>query len=328
MFIKGGLNKFVGKYWLLLFFILIILFMGIFQISFQDIWQAFSSLELWQLGLLFLVYLLISLFLIISRKYLLHSLRSPSKLKNLFLIHFASMTAHYSTPAKLGFPLTVYLLKKLEDIPYATGTAVVLIELVVSTGICGVIAVFGSYFYFADKASRILPFLLLFVLCVLGLCVVGVILRKKTLKSPLFRFIGDLYDAFKRLDRINTSLYIAVRLFIQVFSGVSLMLLARFFSSDLSLLQAVVAGSTAFFLGALSMIPMGLGVREASVLFYLHYVGIPNEVGLSIVTIQRLLSTGLSFALGMLLGTLLGVKNLSSNSNTKKNEIRSANHDR
>jgi uncharacterized membrane protein YbhN (UPF0104 family) len=106
------------------------------------------------------------------------------------------------------------------------------------------------------------------------------------------------------------------------------MLLARFFSSDLSLLQAVVAGSTAFFLGALSMIPMGLGVREASVLFYLHYVGIPNEVGLSIVTIQRLLSTGLSFALGMLLGTLLGVKNLSSNSNTKKNEIRSANHDR
>lgn len=317
MFLKGGLKNLLGKYWLLFFFIIIILFMALLQISFQDIWKALSSLKLWQLGLLLLVYFLISLFLIISRKYLLYSLLAPSRLKNLFFIHFCSMTAHYSTPAKLGFPLTVYLLKKLEDIPYATGTAVVLIELVVSTVLCGAIAVFGSYFYFADEASRILPFLLLFVLCVLGLCAVGVILRNKAVNNPLFRFIRDLYDAFKPLDKVNTSLYVIVRFTIQIFSGVSLMLLARFFSSDLSLFQAVVAGSTAFFLSSLSMIPMGLGVREASVLFYLHHVGIPNEVGLSIVTIQRLLSTGLSFGLGMVLGALLGLRNLSSSSHIK-----------
>jgi uncharacterized membrane protein YbhN (UPF0104 family) len=197
----------------------------------------------------------------------------------------------------------------------------------VSTGICGAIAVFGSYFYFADKAKPILPFLLLFVLCVLGLYVVGIILRQKTVTNPLFRFIRDLYDAFKRLDKINTSLYIIVRLFVQVFSGLGLMFLARFFSSDLSLFQAVIAGSTAFFLSSLSMIPMGLGVREASVLFYLHHVGIPNEVGLSIVTIQRLLSTGLSFGLGMALGALLGLKNLSFSSNMKRNQILSANQE-
>ena len=321
-----NISKLIKKYWLLFFFIFVFLFMAIFRISPRDIWIALSSLKLWQLGLLLLVYLLISLFLIISRKYLLHSLRSPSRLKNLVLIHFASMTAHYSTPAKLGFPITVFLLKKLEDIPYATGTAVVLIELVVSTGICGGIAVFGSYFYFANGASSILPFLLLFVLCVLGLYMAGIILRKKGGTNPLFRFIRDLYDAFKRLDKITASLYIFVRLLIQIFTGVSLMLLARFFSSDLSLFQAVVAGSTAFFLGALSMIPMGLGVREASVLFYLHHVGVPNEVGLSIVTIQRLLSTGLSFGLGMVLGTLVGLKNMSS-SLDRKDEIRTTNHD-
>jgi uncharacterized membrane protein YbhN (UPF0104 family) len=322
-----NISNSIKKYWLLFFLVFVFLFMALFKISPRDIWMAVSSLKFWQLGLLLLVYLLVSLFLIISRKYLLHSLGSPSKLKNLFFIHFASMTAHYSTPAKLGFPLTVYLLKKLEGIPYATGTAVVLIELFVSTGICGVIAVFGSYLYFSNKASRILPFLALFVLCVLGLCVVGLILRKKAAKNPLFRFLRDLYDAFKPLDKVNTSLYIIVRLLIQIFSGVSLMLLARFFSSDLSLFQAVVAGSTGFFMGALSMIPMGLGVREASVLFYLYYVGIPSEVGLSIVTIQRLLSTGLSFGLGMVLGTLLGLKNLSPASRVKNYEIRSANHD-
>ena len=295
--------------------------MALLQISFQDIWQALSSLKLWQLGLLLLVYLLISLFLIISRKYLLHSLLTPSRLKNLFFIHFCSMTAHYSTPAKLGFPLTVYLLKKLENIPYATGTAVVLIELVVSTLLCGAIAVFGAYFYFANEASHVLPFLLFFVLCVLGLIAVALILRKKAVNNPLFRFIRDLYNAFKPLDKVNTSLYVILRFVIQVFSGLSLMLLARFFYSDLSLFQAVVAGSTAFFLSSLSMIPMGLGVREASVLFYLHHVGIPNEVGLSMVTIQRLLSTGLSFGLGTVLGALLGLRNLSSSSHIKNEKI-------
>jgi len=89
VFLKGGLKNLLGKYWLLFFFIIIILFMALLQISFQDIWKALSSLKLWQLGLLLLVYFLISLFLIISRKYLLYSLLAPSRLKNLFFIHFS-----------------------------------------------------------------------------------------------------------------------------------------------------------------------------------------------------------------------------------------------
>jgi uncharacterized membrane protein YbhN (UPF0104 family) len=97
---------------------------------------------------------------------------------------------------------------------------------------------------------------------------------------------------------------------IQVFSSVNLLLLCRFFSADLSLWQAVTAGSSAFFIGAISMIPMGLGTRDASMLFYLKLLGIAGPTGISIVTIQRLLSTGLSFILGTLFGAVLGLKNM------------------
>ncbi len=321
----ANLNNIIKKYWLFIFFLILVLFMLFFRISLKDIWTAISSLQLWQFGLLLSVYLFISLFQILSRKYLLYALLSPSRFKNLVLIHFSTMAAHYSTPAKLGFPLTVYLLKRLEHIPYATGAAVVLIELVVSTGICGLIAVFGSYFYFAEK-TRLLPFFLLFILCLLICSGIGLILSRKPVNNRLYRFIKETYEAFRRVNKHNSSVYILIRFSIQIFSAINLMLLARFFSADLSLWQAVVAASTAFFLGALSMVPMGLGVREASVLFYLHHLGISNEVGLSIVTIQRLLSTGLSFGLGMVLVALLGLKNLSFSSDIEKNEIRSTHH--
>jgi len=248
--------------------------------------------------------------LISSRKYLLRSLSSSSSLKNLILIHFSSRAAHYSTPAKLGFPFTVYLLKRFENIPYTTGTAMVLIEVVVSMGICGVIAFFGSYFYFSEKINTLLPLLLFFVIGILTLSVISHILRKKAGNSRFYRFIKNVHRSFHHLDRHNSLLYFLIMTFIQVFSGINLVLLAYFFSVDLSIWQAVIAQSAAFFLGALSMVPMGLGVREASVLFFLYHIGIPKEVGLSIVTIQRLISTGLNFALGIIFGSVIGVKNI------------------
>jgi uncharacterized protein (TIRG00374 family) len=307
---KIELKQWVSKYWLLFFFIIVFIFMAVFKISFRDIWGAISSLKLFQFGLLFLVYLLISLFLIIARKYLLYSLSSPSRFKNLVLIHFSSKAAHYSTPAKLGFPFTVYLLKKFDNIPYTTGTVMVLIELVVSIGICGVIAFFGSYFYFSDKTNAVLPLFLFFFIGVLTLYILSHILGKKAANSRFCRFIKDVYESFRHLNKYNSLLYILIIVFIQILSGINLVLLAYFFSANLSLWQAVIAESAAFFLGALSMVPMGLGVREASVLFFLYHVGIPKGVGLSIVTIQRLISTGLGFILGAIFGAIIGMKSI------------------
>jgi uncharacterized protein (TIRG00374 family) len=311
---KIDLRQWVSKYWLLFFFIMVFIFMAIFKISFKDIWRAISSLRLFQFGLLFLVYLLTSLFSIIARKYLLYALSSHSKFKNLVLIHFSSKAAHYSTPAKLGFPFTVYLLKKFEDIPYTTGTVMIVLELVVGTGICGLIAFFGSYFYFSDTTNAVLPLFLFFIVCVLTLYMVSRVLRKKTANSRFYKFIKDVYESFRQLNKYNSLLYILIITFIQIFTGINLVLLAHFFSADLPLWQAIIAQSAAFFLGALSMVPMGLGVREASILFFLYHVGIPKEVGLSIVTIQRLISTGLTFSLGLMFGTIIGVKNISVDS--------------
>ena len=134
----------------------------------------------------------------------------------------------------------------------------------------------------------------------------------------VYQLIRDIHQAFTHIALPHLTIFISMRIFIQLLSGINLCLLCFFFSSELSLLQAIVAGSSAFFLGAISMVPMGLGVREASMLFYLHHMGISHEIGLSIVTIQRLLFTGFAFVLGTIFGAILGVRSIKLNSTEGK----------
>jgi len=312
---KIDFRQWVSRYWLLFFFIIVFFFMAIFQITLRDIWGAISSLKLWQFVLLLFIYLLISLFQIISRKYLLYSLLSPSKFKNLIFIHFSSMAAHYSTPAKIGFPLAVYLLHKFDKVPYATGTTMILIELIVSTTICGVIAFVGTFFYFTSNTKvLILSFSYLFIFGLLAFSGVRIFLKKGNKNSRIYLFIKNVHEAFSHITVYHLIMYIFLIVFIQLLGGITLVLLTSFFSKEILLWQAVVANSTAFFLGAISMIPMGLGVREGSILFYLRHLGITNEIGISIVTIQRLFSTGLSFVLGVIFGAILGVRHIKQDS--------------
>ena len=305
------LRELATRCWLFLFFVILFVLMALLKISFKEIWEAIASLEIWQVLVLLFLYFLISACSIIARKYLLYSLSFQAKLKNLIYIHFSTMAAHYSTPAKLGFPLAVYLLNKSEKVPYAAGTAMIFVELFVSTGICGIIALFGSLFYFADNMQTVI-FALLCILAISAICFqIGVsLLKKKEKKGRISAFIGRAYNSFRQIPPINLIIYILIILFIQVIGSLNLVFLCLFFSTPLSVISALIASSTAFFLGAMSMIPMGIGIREASMLYYLHHFGISNEIGIAIVTVQRLISTGLSFALGSVAGMFLGIKKM------------------
>ena len=316
MHAKANLKNYIQKYWLFLFFIILFALIALFKISLKEIFNTVSLLKIWQILSLLFLYGLISTAMILSRKYLLYALSTTVTTRNLIYIHFSSMAAHYSTPAKIGFPLTVYLLKKFEDIPYGTGTAMILIELIVSTGICGFIALIGSFFFFTlDSRVLIYMALTLIALLVLAYFAAHRMIGKARNNGRIYQFIKSVIEAFSRMSPGKRICYGLIMIFVQVLGSLYLVLLSHFFFEKLSLFQSLVANSTAFFLGAISMVPMGIGVRDASMLFYLQHMGIKNEVGLSIVTIQRLLSTGLSFVLGTIFGAGLGLKNAAQIAN-------------
>ncbi|MFB0532780.1 MAG: lysylphosphatidylglycerol synthase domain-containing protein, partial [Desulfatiglandales bacterium] len=239
---KIDFRQWVSRYWLLFFFIIVFFLMAIFKISLRDIWIAISSLKLWQFALLLFISLLISLFHIIARKYLLYSLYSSATLKNLTLIHFSSMAAHYSTPAKIGFPLAVYLLNRLDNVPYATGTTMIVIELIVSTTICGIIAFIGALFYLTGKTNIfIFSFSCLLILVVLAFYGIQIFLRKGNENSRIYQFIKKVREAFSRIDVSHLIIYMCLMIFIQLLAGITLVLLSGFLSEELFLWQAVIA---------------------------------------------------------------------------------------
>jgi uncharacterized protein (TIRG00374 family) len=307
------LKNAIQKYWLLLFFLVLFAFMAIFRISFKDVWKNILTLTFWQVALLLGLYFVISIFHIYSRKYLLYAQDHTCRLRNLTYIHFSSLAAHYSTPAKIGFPLAVYLLKKFENVPYAHGTAVILIELAVSTVICGVVAIAGGFYYFEEHSHHLLRIFLILLAAGIALAA-GLWLAVKKISggSRLKKFISNMKAAFSMVTVRHLLVYALMMIFIQLFSSLTLVLLCHFFSAQLSIGRAITAGSTAFFIGAVSMMPMGLGTRDASLLFYLKLFGISGAVGITIVAIQRLLSTGLSFVLGMIFSAVLGLKNITA----------------
>ncbi len=308
------IKKLIARFWLLLFFIFIFAFIAAFQISFEQILESVFTLQLWQLAALIVIYFAISICIIVSRKFLILALNQNSTFRNLVLIHFASMAAHYSTPAKIGFPLTVYLLKKHENIPYSCGTALILIELTVNMGICGLLAVSGSLFYFRDYVRSIVSVLIILcVISVAAILVLKLIISRQKSVNRVTAVANRVLLAFSGIAVNNLMIYCLIVGFTQIISAASLIVLCRFFLIDISLWQAVTASTAAFFLGAVSMIPMGIGVREASMILFLNRFGIDSVTGVSIVTIQRLLSTGLSFILGTFFGGYLGVKDARSN---------------
>ena len=77
--------------------------------------------------------------------------------------------------------------------------------------------------------------------------------------------------------------------------------------SPLALLYALAISVTA---GNLSLIPMGLGVRDASFTLLLMQLGVPNEVALAAAVIQRLFAPGWPLLLGVISTNILGVSEL------------------
>ncbi|MCP3876696.1 MAG: flippase-like domain-containing protein [Desulfobacteraceae bacterium] len=305
------IKHWVEKYWFFFFIIFFFVLAFIYKISVKDFLKTVALLELWQLFIIILIYLMISASFIIARKYLLYSLSYTPKIKDLVLIHFSSMAAHYSTPAKLGFLTSIYLLKRFHNIPYATGTAMIFIELTVSTGLCGIIALFGSVYYITNSMKAlILSFFILSMLMITVIYYSGSILKKLPMNSRIRKFVKDINDAFSHMRAMHLIVYLLILFSGRILASVNLVLMCFFFSSKLSIYHALIASSAAFFFGAISMVPMGLGIREASLIYYLSVVGVTNEIGLLVATIERLLFTGISVVLGILSSAMLGIKNI------------------
>ena len=240
-----------------------------------------------------------------------------------YLVLTASLSANYITPVKMGMPLRIYLYDHFMAVPVATGVALVTVETLVGMLVPAFITVAGIALLFPSLGLTT-PIILI------ALLLTGLFLVQRAKIKHLYpligrwhlprfilrlaRFVEHIQTGMRSL-RSTTILGVAVLdVLMLVLQAGRLWFVLNIFGYALPLptLLAILAISVTA--GNLSMLPMGLGVRDASFTLLLAQQGVPDEVALAAAVIQRLFAPGWPLLLGIISANILGVSELTKRS--------------
>jgi len=235
----------------------------------------------------------------------------------LYLAVTASTAANYSTPVKAGIPLRVYLYKRLLGISPATGSALVGLEILLATLVPAVISLFALLLFLPDGGPAVAAAV---AVGAGGAAAALAFVRSRFYDRaiaplPLPRIArralapgGDIVVALRRvpLRSLGAATGIFAAMFVLV--GVRSFCAFQLFGGSMNIVELVGISAAAFTLGSLSLLPMGLGVRDATLVALFVQAGADRDVAIAVAALDRLLSTGVPLVLGLLSAQILGLR--------------------
>jgi len=237
--------------------------------------------------------------------------------KSLYLILTSSLATNYVNPVKIGLPLRAYLYKKVLNIPLSVGTASLGIEIFTQIFLLSVVSIIAIMNLFTNYSIKmpLLAITLLLILIILITSFEPTKLKRYTNRLPFENVINRLIDVgnsvqdgIKRTEIKSLLLFSFLIFVMYIISAIRLFVILMIFGVGITPLHVVYVQFISGLLATVSMIPMGLGVKDASIVFLLMNLGVPNEVAISAALIERTLTTGLNFVLGAVSGSALGIK--------------------
>jgi uncharacterized membrane protein YbhN (UPF0104 family) len=238
-------------------------------------------------------------------------------LGRLYLVVTASLAANYSTPVKAGIPLRVYLYKRFMGIRFGAGSALVGLEALLGMLVPAVIALF-ALMLLLPEGGMAAPAV---VAAGAGLAIAAIaFVRSKAydraisrlplpeIARRLFAPDGDIVAAVRGVPLWSLGAAAAIYASMFLLLGVRTFYAFRIFGGSMSVIELVGISAAAFSLGSLSFVPMGLGVRDATLVALFVQAGADRDVAIAVAALDRLLSTGVPFLLGVLSAQILGLR--------------------
>ncbi len=282
-------NKNLNKAWkVILVAVAVYVGLGIYS-DLEKLLRAFISFN-WSILIVILALTLTNYFFrFLKWHYLLNRIEKANTKESLWV--FLSGLIMTVTPGKLGEVWRAWLLKDIKGTNTSKTIPVVLIDRLTDVIGLTALALLGILTYGKGVYLAVMVF---------GgfLCFI-VLLRSQTLSNFLIsrlenRFVqyssdvklfhASLLKLIKVRELLLTSFLASFSWF---FEGVGLYFAVTGFDNQISILQAVFAFSFSSVAGALSMIPGGIGVAEASITGLLQYFSISSEVAVASTLIIR-----------------------------------------
>lgn len=282
-------------------------------------WTALGNISHWLMGLLLVISTLYLLLYVLGVWVLLRGMGYSPHFGRLCLAVTSSMSTNYLTPVKAGTPVRLWLYKSLLGIPVSSGSASLVIESTLGLLVGIILSLLGAQSVLQRYDIR--PYLIL--LSILATCAaVLLFLRPQLLESfaskfPPSRYIARIVNWGKQfLTSLRTvpkrtlggvTLLYLVRLTIR---ALCLYLVLRDAGVSSSLLDLIVVQSISGVIGIISMLPAGIGAKDASLAMLMVQIGVPPNIALIATLIDRLLWTVVPLGIGIISASVLGVNRL------------------
>jgi len=282
-------NKVLNRAWkVILLAVAVYVGLGIYS-DLEKLLKAFISFN-WTFLVVIVILTLINYFVrFLKWHYLLNRIVDVNAKESLWV--FLSGFIMTITPGKLGEIWRAWLLKEIEGINVSKTIPVVLTDRLTDVIGLTTLALLGILTYGRGMYLAVIVFggFLCFIIFLRSQALSNFLISK--LENRFLQYSSDVklfHESLLRLVRVRELLLASfLASFSWFFECLGLYVAVIGFDDQISILQAVFAFSFSSVAGALSMVPGGIGVAEASITGLLQYFGMSLEVAVASTLIIR-----------------------------------------
>jgi glycosyltransferase 2 family protein len=277
--------------------------------DFDKLISAFGNFNWFWLPLILTLSFLNYIFRFFKWHYYLHILDIKLSYKTSFLIFLSAFTMSV-TPGKMGEVLKSYLLKEENNTPVSKSAPIVLAERLTDFLSIVLLCLIGSYVFNYGQA----------LILIIGLVFVTtiILLSSRNISLKIISFFEKFSFLKQHIQKIHTaydSIYVMIRVR-PLLIATTISLISWFFECfgfyvvinvfissnglEISILSATFIYAFSTLVGAIAMLPGGVGVTEASLTGLLVFSKIPKDISVASTIIIRLATLWFAVLVGIL----------------------------
>lgn len=227
---------------------------------------------------------------------------------------FASHSFNYAGPLKLGIPVRLFLFKQILEIPYSAGVA----SLAATTGLDVLVMV--------ALTVSLSAWILIGPLVGLGLgaaaliCLVGsaaLYQKLHPVQTERSSWMGRFFSELGKIPPWIILYCVLIGAAKSLLNGFAGWIVLTGLGATTSLVEFVFMYFASHLAGLISLIPMGIGVKDLSIIELLSRAGASASASVTFVAVDRLIWSLAPLLVGLLAGWHLGVNALIKSADTE-----------
>ncbi|MBW1981223.1 MAG: flippase-like domain-containing protein [Deltaproteobacteria bacterium] len=263
---------------------------------------ALVSLNKW--SLILCLFLLVQLLTIYYFNLIISKMAPVKSLFRLCQVMFASYSVNYAGPLKLGMPLRIYLFKRILAIPYPAGTASVVLTTGLDVFVMAVIIVtLSGAIYFSASLGLILGSVVIICFAML----VALSRQLSSLCPGRPAWLANFLSYLGKLSLLSMLAAILISAIKTLLLPLTAWVVLHALGTTVNMAEMTFVYCASHLAGLLSFVPMGIGIKDASLIGLLGRLDTPASVCVAFVAIDRLVWSAIPLCLGLLAAWHLGI---------------------